>query len=258
MLKIDRFRLIMESLSQRQTMRTEEVLHLLDVSPATARRDFIEMEAAGLLCRQHGGITMPNVTSEQLRRIDSASFVESMVLNVENKRLIGARAVQMFSADTALIINAGSTCLYFAQQLLHLEQRVLTNSHIVFDTLVGKGLSDIYITSGRYYDRVKIILSPYEDYAGHFFGDVFVTSCSALGMMGAMENDPLLVQATRTLARHADKVVLLVDDSKFLQRGGLTSLSFAEIDVVVCNQRPQAGLEEHLYDNDCELVLLQN
>ncbi|MFZ2916021.1 MAG: DeoR family transcriptional regulator, partial [Streptococcus suis] len=88
-LKSERKQLILERIQAQQYVRLEEFVEILETSESTVRRDLDELENEGKLRRVHGGAeSTGNLQLEE-------SILEKSVKNVQEKREIAERAVQL-------------------------------------------------------------------------------------------------------------------------------------------------------------------
>ncbi|MGA7572571.1 MAG: DeoR/GlpR family DNA-binding transcription regulator [Terriglobales bacterium] len=124
-----RFR-IREILSTRRTISASELCSLLDVTPATIRRDLAALEQEGVLVRSHGGA---------VSRMSSTKFQPSYETlarsNSEEKQAI-AREAEKLILDGDTVFLEGSTTVVELAGRLHNRNRltVVTNS----PTIVGQ------------------------------------------------------------------------------------------------------------------------
>ena len=99
------------------------------------------------------------------------------------------------------------------------------------------------IPGGEIYRKQAIILSPFDDDAiQHYAADVMFMSCASLGPLGVIEGDPLIARAEVKLLKRAQKLVVLVDSSKFEPRGAIVVCPLSRISTVVTDDHapPQA------------------
>jgi DeoR/GlpR family transcriptional regulator of sugar metabolism len=96
---------------------------LLDVSPATLRRDLTALERNREIIRVHGGVLDPGYARSEI------SFDERVLRNGAAKRSIGAFAATLIPEGATVFIDAGSTCLEAGKALLpRKDVRIVTNS----------------------------------------------------------------------------------------------------------------------------------
>src|ERR1700761_9252245 len=101
----------------------EELLKLIEVSPATLRRDLTEIEKTGELIRVHGGVLDPSYARSEL------SFDERMLRGGAAKKAIAEAVADLIPVGAQVFIDAGSTCLEAGRALMtRKDLRIITHS----------------------------------------------------------------------------------------------------------------------------------
>ncbi len=81
---------------------------------------------------------------------------------------------------------------------------------------------------------ITFILSPFaNDMTRHYYAKRMFMGAHALGPIGLMEADPLLIPAEEKLIDQADELVVLVDSTKFDNRSSLVLCPLERIDIVI-------------------------
>jgi len=93
---------------QRDHVTVNELAEALNISRETIRRDLAELARVGKVQKFHGGASLPMVTGE-------GHFHDRMGKNVAAKVRIAATAVKLISPNETILIDTGSTTLYFAE-----------------------------------------------------------------------------------------------------------------------------------------------
>jgi DeoR/GlpR family transcriptional regulator of sugar metabolism len=100
----------------------EQLEALLYVSAATVRRELHALEGGGLIRRTRGGALLIEVAAE-----DTPMLLREQQ-DVEEKRLIAARAMRYIRDDMTLFLDSSSTVYYLARCLKGFKNlRVITN-----------------------------------------------------------------------------------------------------------------------------------
>lgn len=125
---------------ERGVVRVEEICRALGVSPATARRDLEQLEAAGRVRRVHGGAV--NVES----RLDEPLFDDKTGVHAREKRAIAEKAMALIQPGDSIYLDGGSTVLELARRLADRSNlTVVTNSLRAAVELSGQGPKVILI-----------------------------------------------------------------------------------------------------------------
>lgn len=96
---------IMRLVRRAESVSVAELVELLDASPATVRRDVIQLEEAGKIVRTHGAIM------DRRRLSGEPSFSVKRQRIPEVKRRIGAAVAEQIRPGASVFIDAGTTCL---------------------------------------------------------------------------------------------------------------------------------------------------
>src|SRR5215469_16389638 len=119
----ERSNLIKKLVRQHRRMTFSALQQLVNVSPATLRRDLTELESAGDVIRVHGGVLDAGYVRTEV------SFDERMVLNRAPKRAIAEIAATLVVPGSTVLIDAGTTCLGAGKALLGRKDiRLITHS----------------------------------------------------------------------------------------------------------------------------------
>ena len=81
-------------------------------------------------------------------------------------------------------------------------------------------------------------------------------SCSeGVGRLGIMEREPLLIQAEKKLIDQAERLIVLVDSSKFAQRSSLILCGLERVDTIVTDDGVDDGVAAMLEGAGVKLVV---
>ena len=195
------------------------------VSAASARRDAGRLAQAGYGERVHGGIqALGGALSRRMTQesLGTQAFDVSRAINVEAKRAIARRAVEMCVDGDAIIINGGTTTYEMADFLRHTRLKILTNSYPLAEFLIRETHNRVALPGGEVYREQKIIVAPFDDDAiQHYSARLMFMSAISIGPLGVIEGDPLIARAVAKLLKRADRLIVLADSSKFAIKGSL-------------------------------------
>lgn len=106
---------IRDLLQKHDVITISEFCRLFGVSVATIRNDLTFLEKQGSLRRVRGGA----ISCEGTPR--NTTYASRIHLNEEAKRAIARKAADMIEPGMTVILDAGTTCQYLAQEILHRE-----------------------------------------------------------------------------------------------------------------------------------------
>jgi DeoR family ulaG and ulaABCDEF operon transcriptional repressor len=243
-LREERHRRILRTLDGRDAVSYEELLGVVDASSATLRRDVEQLREAGALRKIRGGVApasrggdypAPAVHASPVAHpSQSYVFGDKLVQNVAAKDAIARAALGLVGPNDSLILFGGTTVARFAELLPPAGMTVLTDSLPVANHLSIYTRNRVFVTGGEVFAARQIVLSPFDEgELFHFAASTFFLGCHAVSQAGVMEDDPLPLRAARSLARQAQRIVVLADSSKFLETRSLVVFPLKEIDVFV-------------------------
>jgi DeoR family ulaG and ulaABCDEF operon transcriptional repressor len=216
-----------------------ELERKLDASPATIRRDLERLAGEGRVVRVHGGAKLPGETPAS--SLTGVPFHQNINLNRGAKEAIGRAAADLCQPGEGVIIDGGSTTLQMCPHLDGLGLQVLTNSLHIVSALLPQGGTRITVPGGSVFREQNIILAAAgDDLMPRFHAPKLFMGAAAVGAQGVMQADIVLVAAERRFIERAEKVILLVDSSKFAGPSGHVVCGLDEVDTIVTDD----GLSE--------------
>lgn len=191
-------------------IRVEEICRRLGISPATARRDLDELEAAGAIRRVHGGA----VSVES--RLEEPLFDDKASIAAREKNKIAQAALQFVENDDTIYLDGGSTVLELARLLRERTNiTVVTNSLRAAIELSGRGPRLILI-GGELRRLSQTMVGPLTRFALHelhvdkaFMGTIGFTLAE-----GLTTTDPSEAFTKELVMSRARQVILLADSAK--------------------------------------------
>jgi DeoR family ulaG and ulaABCDEF operon transcriptional repressor len=248
--------LISEALRPKGFISFRELEALLEASPATIRRDLSRLEAQGSLVRIHGGAKLRE-QSERQPRLLGTPFAQSITEHLAAKQAIGKAAAKLVPFGEGIMIDGGTTTLQMCPHLAGRQCQVLTNSLYIVNALLAQKGIRVLVPSGSVFPEQNIILAAAgEESMPRFHAPKLFMGAACVGPQGVMQADVVLVAAERRFIERAQKVILLVDSSKFNGQSGSIVCGLDEIDTVITDAVPlvmaeafaRAGVDTILID----------
>jgi DeoR family transcriptional regulator, fructose operon transcriptional repressor len=200
------------------------------VTTETIRRDLSDMQGRQLLRRVHGGAV-------PVERMNHEPMVEARdTVHAEEKLRIAQVAVGEVPDRGSVIIDSGTTLQRLAQVFpVDRDVHVVTNSLLSALTLSRRGLQNLTVLGGSV--RTKRLAMVDETTGAELRDmaiDVLFISCDGLSFKHGLTT-PYREEHTlkRAMIERAQRVVALVDSSKFGNVQMFSFLKFDEIDVLV-------------------------
>ena len=210
----------------------DELADHFGVTVQTIRRDLGELEDEGKISRVHGGaVIRSGVTKIQ--------YEERRNLFSEAKERIAKRVARDVPDDVSLFINIGTTTEAVARELLnHSNLTVVTNNMNVANILAANESCEIIVSGGtlRRTDG-GLVGDLATQMIEQFKVDIAIIGASALDEEGdLLDFDLREVRVSKSIIRHARKVFLVTDHSKFERSAPVRIASFSELDAVYIDE----------------------
>ena len=212
-MKLDRVTAIRRHLFTRGYSSVGEIAEAVGVSEPTVRRDLLDLEAAGVILRSHGGARIAEGSGAEV------AFEAREQINLAAKRAIGEAAYQMLRPDTAVFLDAGTTVLQLARRLRlnPLRLRVFSNCLAVAQLLMPVPEVTVTLLGGVLRpQKASLVGGMAEDALERlWFDQLFlgVGAVAADGDISCADEQEARLNA-RMLAR-TDRPVILADADKF-------------------------------------------
>ncbi len=223
---------IAQIVRQKRVVKVTELCRDLTASPATIRRDLVEMERLGRLGRVHGGaVSMDS-------RLEEPQFEDKAALAAGEKQKIAQAALQFIKQGDSIFLDGGSTVLALAALLQNKTGiSVVTNSLRVASTLSGEGPSMIMV--GGEFRRLS------QTFVGSLtkpFIDLIRVDTAFMGTIGLSTRDgmtttdPREAHTKELVMSNARQIVLLADSSKIGKVSFVKFGALEQVDVLITDR----------------------
>jgi DeoR family transcriptional regulator, ulaG and ulaABCDEF operon transcriptional repressor len=256
----ERWQVIRALLRERSLVRIADACRATGASEASVRRDFASLAEQGAAIRVHGGLeALPDEANahDDVLSLATRSFDASQTFNIDAKRAIAKAAVALCADGETIIINGGTTTYQMGEYLRERRLKVLTNSYPLAEILIHHSKCRVALPGGEVYREQRMIVSPFEEDAiQHYSATRMFMSAIAIGLRGVIEGDPLLARAESKLLKRADKLIVLIDSSKFVSRGSLVVCPLSRIHTLITDSDAPSAALDMLRDNGVQVVVV--
>lgn len=226
----------------------ETLARELGVSQSTIRRDIDGLVQQNLVKRTHGGVIWVGQQNGNHPDRRPDAFDQRVDFRREAKQRIAAAAAKLIQPDQTILLDGGTSTFYLAQQLLGRPLQIVTNSLPIAGLFQNDDNVELILTGGLLYPRYGVLLGPMmEATLASIHPQIMFLSVAGVSDGMLFNQNLLLVEAERRMMQQAQKVVLLVDSSKFGQQALAQLCPLADIDVVVT--------DAPLPDAPCEVIV---
>ncbi|GMO63601.1 MAG: DeoR/GlpR family DNA-binding transcription regulator [Treponemataceae bacterium] len=235
MLAEERHSKIKSILSARGFATVEDLAGTLKVSDMTIRRDLEKCQENGVLQRLRGGAVI--VGHNQLE----ASFENKSSENRGVKRAIARAAANLVEEDMAVFIDAGTTCYEIAQIICAIPRvTIVSNDVHTVNSLLHSGAPLICLggtvqkQTGSIFDHFAEQLLEQMNFDIAFVGAHTISSpMDQGGRFTVMTPTPEKPFFKRRILLHANKSILVVDQSKFHKKALYEINDFTSYDGII-------------------------
>lgn len=235
----ERHKFILDKLAEKGYVNVVDLCKELDVSGVTIRKDLKLLEDKALLFRSHGGATVNNPYT------NDKPVNEKEKLRSEEKNNIGLAAAALIAPNDAIIIASGTSVLALAKNIHpkgHLT--VITGALNVALELIRIPDVEVIQLGGQLRTSSSSVTGPYAEKILEDF------SCSKLFLgvdgidleFGLTTSNIGEAHLNQKMIATVQKIIVLVDSSKFGKRGFGRICGLEDVDEVITD----TGISPHL------------
>ncbi|MDQ3855237.1 MAG: DeoR/GlpR family DNA-binding transcription regulator [Chloroflexota bacterium] len=238
----ERRRRIAEVIRERGSVTVSALETEFGVSPMTARRDLAVLEHEGRVRRTHGGAVLPGFAGHE------DSFQRRLEEAVEAKQRLAKVAVSLLRSGETVYVDCSTTTYHVVRRIVaeRLAVTVLTNSIPVMELLTTADVPGLELIGlGGLLRRISLsFVGPHtvRTVQGHFADKAFVSVKGITPDGFLTDPDPLEAEVKRCFIERSEESVLLVDGSKFEQRGLSAIARVSDIGLLLAADVPDARL----------------
>jgi DeoR/GlpR family transcriptional regulator of sugar metabolism len=232
----DRRRAIVTTVRDQGFVSVTELARLLSVSDMTIRRDLRRLEQEGEVRVVRGGVHLPSDSRQ------SEGFSGRAGANSGAKEAVAALATGLIDSHDTIALDAGTTACALARALPETYAgSVVTHSVPAIEHLLGQVRTPVVGLGGDLYRPSEAFVGPATvEAASRLRVRTFFLGAAAVDTRGVYVSSDIERPTKQALMDIADRVVLLVDGSKFSTSAPVKLCSLADIDAVVADMRPPA------------------
>lgn len=224
---------ILQSLDHQGGVRVSELASRFGVTEETIRRDLVRLEEEGKVQRTHGG-ALPMTTDQAPH-----PYQQRQLVQVDAKRAIARLAEDEIEEEDVIFFDGSTTTYQLAKRFPDIRCTVLTHSDPIFRELSSRNHVELVSTGGTYDRRHACFVGPL---AEQMLTSVHVTKaimgCKGLDFeRGFSDASVRHMNLKRTVAKLADRVIVLADHTKIDESSRYFFASLDEVDVVISDSK---------------------
>ncbi|MFZ7276633.1 HTH-type transcriptional regulator UlaR [Avibacterium endocarditidis] len=242
-----RHKALLNLLEERNVLSTVEIMQLLNISPATARRDISKLDQQGKLKKIRNG-------AEAIK--GTIPLIEKTTINhFDEKQRIAKAAAQLCKNGESVILTCGSTVQLLGKQLSRKDVQIITNYIPLANYLIECQHSDLVIMGGQYNKEKAITLSLNQQNETNYSAHIMFTSGKGFTRDGLFKTDMIIANSEQQLSSKAEKYVVLLDSSKLGKQVGMLFTQLQDIDLLITGKEADPQIIEQLTLLGLEVIL---
>lgn len=247
----ERQRHLVDTVNDRGFVRVDELCALLNVSPATIRRDLEALEERRELRRVHGGAMSVG------NRVIEPTFDDKTVLASGEKRSIAACATDLVEAGDSIYLDGGSTILELARQLRNRKDITIVTNSLRAAAELSQGGPKLILIGGQLRRRSQTMVGTLtRQVIGEIHLDkAFMGTIGLTFKEGMTTTDEDEAFTKRLVMHHADKVILLADSTKLGKVAFARAGEVADLDALITDEGIDAAFAADLREKDLEITV---
>lgn len=242
-----RHRRLLKLLDEKQFLSTQEIIKLLEISPATARRDINKLNEQGRLVKvRNGAETLKSGVMHKNNKV---------ITNGEEKQRIAQVASQLCKDGDNVLLTCGSTMLMLGDKLCGKKLQIITNYLPLANHLIENEHEDIVIIGGQYNRNKAITLSLNAQNESIYTANIMFTSGKGFTEQGLFKTDMIIANSEKQMSATANKYVVLLDSSKLGRQVGMLFSELSEIDTLITGREADPEIISSLRNKGLEVIL---
>jgi len=222
----DRLSKILSIVNENRKIEVSKLSELLDVSQVTIRKDLDILSEKGLINREHGYAVLN----------ESDDINNRLAVNYNIKLKIAKSAAETVSNGETIMIESGSSCAIFAEEVAKSKKdiTIMSNSAFIASYIRQYSNCKVILLGGEYQKESQVNVGPITKIcAEQFYVDkLFIGIDGFSPTIGFMASDLMRAEAVKSMAASARKVIILSDSTKFDRHGLVNLFSIGDIDAL--------------------------
>lgn len=252
MLAQERYTYILERLSEKKIVRVSQLMHTLEVSSETIRRDLEYLEKEGQLTRVHGGAATVKMDTSQ------GAYVLRKQKMVTEKLEIAQLALGYVSENQSIILDHSTTSLAFSQALVRQfnSLTIVTNSMDILRVVADKSSFRVIFCGGMLnHDELSCFGEIAKDVIRGLNVDAAFIGIGGVSLReGCTETFYEGADILRAILSVAQRKIILADNTKFDQATLIKVCEVSDIDMFITDSKIKQKVLDKYRSYDAEII----
>lgn len=241
-----RHALVLRALDETGFVTVPEMAGACNVSEMTMRRDLDFLAETKRIERTHGGAARRSSEGATVVDLVEPNIDARSVVNSSGKRAIAQSAARLVRPNQTIALDIGTTTLGLASLLRERTLNIYTSSLKIAGLLAGCKPS-VFVPGGRVFGSEPSVVGPQAVQSlNDLCFDIVFIGASGISDVGFYDYSLEDTHIKRALIDGAQKVVALIDSTKFNRMSVAKVCSLKEVDMLVTDAEPPEQLCELL------------
>ncbi|PKH02327.1 DeoR family transcriptional regulator [Psychromonas sp. MB-3u-54] len=246
MIPAERQKKMLSLLKSQEVISISELVDLLDVSHMTIRRDIEKLESIGKVNSVSGGVQLAQAIHSELSHDMKISQFS------HEKEKIGHLAANAITPNATIYLDAGTTALEIAHQIIQRNDLlIITNDFVIATYLMTHSSNDIYHTGGKVDGaNQSTVGAKVADFLLNMNIDIAFISTSSWDMKGLSTPSEDKVVVKQAIAKSSKLVYLISDASKYGHIATFHALDIEKVDFIITDSLLPESVCSELKEKD--------
>jgi DeoR/GlpR family transcriptional regulator of sugar metabolism len=240
---------ILDIIIKHSPISVNELISLVDASPATIRKDLAYLESTNQIMRSHGEA---HIVQSDLKPYESRTN-----LSHDAKQKIALAALSLIKSGNTIVLDSGTTTFEIAKLLINRfkELQVVTHSIPIANFLSTDKNIAITVPGGTIEKSSLSTVGPEtEGFYSRIEANIFFLAASGIRNFEALTVfSPFQATVKKAAIASSKKVVAVIDSSKFSNVCMNVCATFSQIDCLITDKPVEEGLQK-LSEFDMEII----
>jgi len=227
---VDRRMFILKKIEKEEQVNVSELSQRFQVSEVTIRKDLRHLEKKNILIRSRGGAMKQSLINTDL------SIYDRRKQNINLKVAIGNAASVLIRDGETILLDTGTTIMELAKHLpKKIDITVITNSvDITFRLAEYPNIRVIMPGGILRRNSLALVGEQAAESLRNYYCDKYFLSADGIDIQsGIMTMNIEEASLAKLNIKNSKKVIVLIDSSKFQQKGIMTIAQLSDIDILI-------------------------
>lgn len=218
-----------------------------NISDVTLRKDLQFLDDTHQAVRTHGGI----------KSVPSAlNYYYRSNVNTDKKQAIAKKAAALLAPGESIFVSAGTTCAEFARCLPSFPIRVCSDGVYTVSNIAATPNIAVELLGGDVDLNIMRVegISALNHLEGKHFSTAFMGAMCVHPDYGSAHNSAMTVALLEKVIERSDKVVLLMDSTKFFSTFFPYSIPIKCVDMIITDELPPEDVAKRFAEKGIKII----